>query len=85
MKLNNNQFYVYGAGTFGPTLVSYLVAQGKTPICVLDIMPRKAQLSGVQVLRPSEAKIDFSLPVVVSVIGYDKDIRALGFQQLMTG
>jgi FkbM family methyltransferase len=84
MKLNNNQFYVYGAGTFGPTLVSYLVAQGKTPICVLDIMPRKAQLSGVQVLRPSEAKIDFSLPVVVSVIGYDKDIRALGFQQLMT-
>ncbi len=84
MKLNNNQFYVYGAGTFGPSLVSYLVSLGKRPICVLDIAPKKVQLSSVPVVRPSEVQIDFSLPVVVSVIGYDEDIRTLGFCKLMT-
>lgn len=84
MQLIDKQFYVYGAGTFGPSLVSYLVEQGKTPVAVLDMAPRQSELSGVPVTTPDDSSIDFSLPAVVSVIGYDDDIRALGFTELMT-
>ena len=83
--LSANGFYVYGASLFGQALVDFCVSTGTPPAAIIDANPRKSSYRGIEIMRFSEGPFDYSLPVLVTILGYqdvEKSILERGFQSV---
>jgi FkbM family methyltransferase len=80
-----NSSYVYGASLFGQALADFLSSLGTPPKAIIDANPKKKSHNGIPIENFSSADFDYSLPVFITILGYDgveTSIYSRGFQHV---
>lgn len=85
MQLQNQQFYIYGAGIFGKALADTFLAAGLKPTAFLDRAPKTAAYRDIPIQQFEKAVSPTNFPVLVTVLGYpgtETSILEAGFLQV---
>lgn len=85
MQLQNQQFYIYGAGIFGKALADTLLAAGLKPTAFLDRAPKTVAYRDIPIQQFEKTVSQTKFPVLVTVLGYpgtETSIREAGFLQI---
>lgn len=86
VALNDNHFYIYGAGLFGLAFCDYMVQQGRKPVAIIDLIPPKKSHAGIDIIPFDRDEFDYSLPIAVTILGYDGVTESLitkGFKNII--
>lgn len=85
MHLQNQQFYIYGAGIFGKALADTFLAQELLPAAFLDRAPKAAEYREIPIEMLQTVQMQPNWPVFVTVLGYpeiESQLRQHGFKDV---